>query len=214
VPTVEPTTDAIAREAARRLVLGLDPTLAAAIDAAAEAAAIEVERRRRAGLDLAAPDRPSFALVRRHHEAMQQQALGLEGHADEVRAMLQVALDLMELLETHLELGATRLAGRAARGRLDPDLVLHLRLYGDAGVGTVAAGLVEHGTEEPVFRTVRTRFGRLERLEFTDEGWPISLVLLPPARLAEAGRNLYRDEPVAVLGIAEVRRRVEGTAAE
>lgn len=203
-------TDRAAREAARRLVLEPARPIEAAIDGALESVREDVERRRRHGLDAAEPDRPSRELVRRHHEAMLQQALGLEGHRDRVRAMFEVAAALMELLETHLEAGETRLAGRAARGRVDPDLVLHLRLYGDTDVGAIAQALVDHGVEEPGFRTAETRFGRFDRLVFQDEGWPVQLTLLPVRLLAEAERNLHRDEPVATLDLVAVRERAGG----
>lgn len=112
---------------------------------------------------------PSQALVRKHAQGMAMQALGLEGYEAAVRAHLERAADVMYVLEEAF--GAVpELVGRAARGHLDGDPVVHIHVQTKAPIGKIAQVLVDAGYAEPELRTVELASGRANQLRFVEDG--------------------------------------------
>jgi hypothetical protein len=112
---------------------------------------------------------PSQALVRKHAQGMAMQELGQAGYEAAVRAHLQRAAEVMYVLEEAFGV-EPQLMGRAARGHVDGDPVVHIHVRTKAPVGKIAQALVDAGYEEPEFRTIETESGRANQLRFTDEG--------------------------------------------
>jgi glutamate/tyrosine decarboxylase-like PLP-dependent enzyme len=138
---------------------------------------------------------------------MSMQALGQEGYAERVRAIYETAEQLMTLLETSLEDAETLLVGRFARGLVDGDGPMHVRLYTTRPVHEIAAVLVDQGYDEPAFETADTRRGRLSRVVVTDEGIEFVVTRCPPAMRGDAGKDLFTEAPIAVATREEVRKR-------
>jgi len=132
--------DRVAREAARRFVTGRARDEHAAIEAA----------RTHLNLPGAAP---SLLLVRRHVEAMEQQAMGAEAWAAARRRRLEALEELITLLEEHALGERVLLVGRAARGHLTGADPVRLRVYTDRPIREVAAALELGGIEAMDFET-------------------------------------------------------------
>ena len=161
-------------------------------------------------------------LVRRHLAAISESTLGAE-EADRRRArVLESALELMHAIDDHLErfidrhpdARGVRLAGRAASGQLDGDLILHLRVLAAIDEAELAAVVVDAGTEEPRFDAMDSRHGRLRRLRTEFDGVEVHLVICPPGSVpGDRPVNLVRGEPVDLLdadGVDDRRRRMLG----
>ncbi|MCP3905653.1 MAG: hypothetical protein GY715_18660 [Planctomycetes bacterium] len=192
----EPTTDQIAREAARLVQTGAEPDIDRAIHAAA------------AGHD--AP-RPGHGLVREHAQGMAMQALGREGYAEQVRDVWRIAEEIMTVLERVVPDGELLLAGRAARGQIDGGVTIHVRVYTDQSIGEIAAALVEHGYEEPAFETARSRFGCLDRIRFVEACRDIVVTRCPaglPAAARRRDRDLFQGRPIATATLEDLRKRL------
>jgi hypothetical protein len=192
----EPSTDDIAREAARLVQTGAEPDVTRAIHAAAAGSS--------------AP-RPGPGLVRDHAQGMAMQALGREGYLEMVRDVWRIAEEIMTLLEQALHDGELLLAGRAARGEIDGGVTIHIRAYTDRAIGEIADVLVEHGCEEPAFETARSRFGRLDRIRFAEAGHEVVITRCPgglPAAARRRDRDLFQGRPIATATLADLRKRV------
>ena len=185
---------AVARAAARLLVSG---------EATSVEAAIQRARQGRPG----APA-PTAAEVRRHRRAAAESALGDAGYRAMVQGRLQVAEELMTLLEHAFAPATTLLAGRAARGHVDADPTLHVRLLGEASIGDVAAVLVEQGYEEPAFETLHGIWGRLDRIRFREGGVECVITRCPPRQVADPTRDLATGGAVPLLTLEALRTRL------
>ncbi|MBL9140319.1 MAG: hypothetical protein JNK53_00510 [Phycisphaerae bacterium] len=144
--------DRIARRAAEMLESGRETSVSLAI--------------RQAAADLGARERahfPTAALVRKHAGALALQSLGSQQYEARVLGHLKTAADAMQALEDSLD-AATLLVGRAVRGQVDADAVLHIRVYTRASVARIAQALVESGLPEPTLHTIDTRYGRVNQL--------------------------------------------------
>ena len=191
----------IAAEAARRFDAGRADSIESAIDAALLGE----------GGDhgTGTPPRPTANQVRRHLQALAQERLGLEGYRAEIAAMLTVAAEAMELLERRVQACRTTLAGRAAAGRLDGEVDLHIRAATRSAVGALAAALVSEGFEEPRFETVEARCGRLDRLRFEHDGVEVCVTRCPPGQVVPGRSDLVTGRPIEVLEMAELERVIE-----
>ena len=193
----DPRTDAIAREAARRLESGRSAGIGEAIRAAAES------------LGLRDADLPGHGRVRKHAQAMAMQALGSAGYDESVRDVWRAAERLMTVLVETMPGVDPVLVGRAAEGQVDGGVTVHIRLYTDAAIGDVAETLVEFGYDEPAFETARTRLGRLSRLRLSDEGVEIVLTRLLPHMTDAARTDLFTGRPIATATLDDLRRKLE-----
>lgn len=191
--------DRVAREAARRLLDGRAGDEDAAIDAA----------QRALGLPGAWPSR---LRVHRHMEGMEQQAEGLAAWTAARDARLGAIEELMSLLEEHAIGDPVIVVGRAARGHLTGTDAIRLRIYTERPVGEIAAALEDAGIEEIGFETDDTGHGRFDALRFADEAGEVLLVRLPKSAWGRRQRNLYRDEPVPILDLEGLRRRLADAA--
>ena len=158
----------------------------------------------------------STGLVRRHLAAISESTLGMDA-ADRQRArVLEPAMELMHAINHHLErfldrypdARGVRLAGRAAAGLLDGDLILHLRVLAAIHEAELAAVVVGAGTEEPRFDVVDSRHGRLRRLRTKMDGVEIHLLICPPGSVpGDREVNLVRGEPIVLLDADEVSKQ-------
>jgi len=151
---------------------------------------------------------PSEALVRRHAQAMAQQDLGTTGYDALVEARLRAAEEIMTLLEFAAPPGELWLVGRAAQGQVDADPHFRIRYMGVAPIGELARILVAGGCEEPVFEVIQSRWGRLERLRFRQDGIEFSVTRCPPRQVLEPERDLFTGRPAKRLSLADLRKRL------
>lgn len=191
-------TDRIAHEAARLFASGQVDSLPVAIRHAVEAL----------GLHQAPP--PSPGRVRQHLQARSMQALGDVGYQEAVDDFLNIAREIMSLLEVSFDDLETLLVGRAAKGFCDGGATLHIRMYTKQPVGLIAARLVEHGYGEPEFRTAETKFGRLDRMSLSDREVEIVLTRCRPALLKHAGDDLFTGRRIDTLDLDSLNQRLGG----
>jgi hypothetical protein len=190
--------DRVAREAARRMLSGRSHDERTAIDAAQQ--------------ELGLPNAwPSVLRVRRHLEAMEQQAAGAEAWAAARDRRLRGLEELMTLLETQGLGDRILLVGRAARGHLTGADPIRMRIYTEHPIGVVADVLELAGVDDPDFETDDTGYGRYDAMRWVDEeAGEILLVRLPPEMWARRTQNLYhRDEAVAIEDLAGLRARLD-----
>ena len=193
--------DDLARTTAAEIHVGRHPDLASAMRAR------EVPPRLR-------------GLVRRHLEAMRSSSMGEAGLRRWRADRLRVALDLPETMDLHEERFAddrhvylgSRLAGRAATGRIDPEDRLHLRHHGDRAVRAIAAELESNGIEPLRLGIFRSRFGTLETIEGTLEGVVFRIRRCPPNQIAIDAGDLDGGGEVPLVdasGLARIIDRLE-----
>ncbi len=207
--------DEIARHAARLLRDGAAKDIPSAVRTAMIA-------RGRSGAELERGTRRiSAAMVREHARGLALEALGATGYDRLVASILGRAEETMTLLATQLggRAGEARcvLVGRAARGEVDADPVVRIRVETDAAPGEIAAVLVAAGMDEPQFSSVETRYGRLDRLEVDDEGLCTRITRLPPSMGIPLDADLRAergaDKSVPALSLAAIRHAL-GTDAD
>jgi hypothetical protein len=191
----------IAAAAARRFEGGRADSIEQAIDAVMAMETIEPGR--------CPLGRPTVNQVRRHLQALAQERLGLEGYRAELAAILAIAAEAMELLERRLPDCRTQLVGRAAAGRLDGEIRLHIRASTRVPIGVLAEALVSEGFEEPRFEVVEARCGRLDRLSFDQDGVEVCVTRCHPRQVTLAREDLVTGRPVEVLELAELERVIE-----
>lgn len=189
-------TDRIAQEAAKLFARGQADSLPVAIRQAAEA------------LGLTQATLPSPGRVRKHIQALSMQELGDEGYKNAIKDYLNIAREIMGLLEAAFDDLDTLLAGRAAKGLCDGEVTLHIRMYTKQPIGLIAERLVEHGCEEPRFQTAETKFGRLDRMSLSDRGVEIVLTRCGPALLKHAGDDLFTGRRIETLDLESLCRRL------
>ncbi len=166
----------------------------------------------RAARELAAPawvPRPSAALVRRHAQAMAEEALGGAWYRVAAAARLWHARRAMEALEAALA-APTLLVGRAARGHTDADATLHVRVYTREPVARIAQALVDAGLPEPELRTVETRHGRANQMRFV---LPDALLVVQrclPEWWRERGSDLVTGRATATRTLTDLLRETDG----
>ena len=119
----------------------------------------------------------------------------------------------MEVLEAEPIHARTSLSGRAARGHLEGELLLHLRAVTDRPIGMLAGVLVSAGFDEPDFDSFEARAGsvgcgRLHRLHTARDGVGISVVRCPPKQVVPGDRDLVRGRPVATIDSKGLAARI------
>jgi hypothetical protein len=200
--------DAIAREAARLLVLGR----AADIDEAVSLA------RQRAVASGGSGGQPSRMQVRKHAQAMSMQSMGEAAYRARARGMLAMAEDIMTALQQSFPEAKTRVVGRAAAaggGHFDADPSIHIRVLIDATTTQIAAALTTLGYDdvEFAFTTLETaREGRLSQIEWTDDDVRIILTLCPNRRVFESRSDLVTSKLLPTLTLEALRKELEHDA--
>jgi len=154
-------------------------------------------------------DPPSQGLVRKHLQAMSMQAMGSASYARAMQNRLREAEQMMSALDEHYAGVPMFLVGRAAKGHVDGDTTLHIRIYTDEPIEKLASLLVDIGYSEPAFETADSRMGRLNRLRFAGENAEIMLTRCLPAMLKSAYQDLFTNEPIASLSLKQLRARLE-----
>jgi len=190
---MNPMRDQIAREAARLIELGRESAIPAAIKRAMDAAGT-----------LDSNDAPSHGHVRRHIQGFAMQTMGEHGYADEVARTLAIAEEVMTVFEDARPI----LAGRASKGQIAGGVTLHIRIYTNRPVGQIAQTLVDFGYEEPRIETINTRWGRINRLRFTEDGCEVVLSRCLPEMWKDRARGLTRDEAVSIIDLSALRGRL------
>jgi len=191
----DPRTDRIAREAARLLGLGCAGDIAAAIRSAADA------------LGLAEARMPSHGRVRRHAQAMSMQALGQAGYIEQQKKALGIAEQLMAACEHALPESAALLVGRAATGEVDLGSTIHIRLYTRASIPQITQQLVALGYEDLSYKTIETRYGRMNQIRLLEEGVEIALTRCPPELRSQANTDLFSGKPIEAIDLRGLRRQ-------
>lgn len=191
-------TERIAREAARLYHEGKVESVADGLRKAAQL------------LGLQGGDTPGLGRVRKHVQAMSMEAMGADAYADAMKARLRAAEQLMSALDEHYAGVPMALVGRAARGHLDGDTTLHVRIYTEAPIEELAQMVVDLGYAEPAFETTNTRLGRLNRLRIQDEDADAEIVLTRclPAMLKSMHLDLFTSAPIATLSLKQVREQL------
>lgn len=190
-------TDAIAREAARLFELGQARTIGDAIHTAMDR------------LNMAGTPPPSFGRVREHIRGFAMQSLGAEGYAASVHHVLEIAEEIMTVLEEFDPL----LVGRGAKAQIDGGVTLHIRVYTETPIEQLAELLEEADYEPPKIETVNTRFGRLNRLRFEEDDQAVIVTrCLPDMARENTGKSkatdLFTGKKIAVMGLEELRGRL------
>jgi hypothetical protein len=196
----DPRTDEIARQAARLLETGRASSVGEAVRVAVDM------------LGHHDVPRPGHGRVREHARGMSMQAQGAEAYAASIRDVWRTAEELMTVLELAVPDASTLLVGRAAEGLVDGGVTLHVRAYTESPISTIADVLVEHGYAEPSFETAETRFGRLDRIRFTEACGDVVVTRCPESIESRAGKpdlDLFEGRPIATATGDELRRRLE-----
>ncbi len=189
--------DAVAREAARRLEDGKSRSIHDAIESAMR------------DLDAWDVPRPSRGRVREHARSIAMEALGEAGYYARVADVWRVAVELMDVLESGLRDVETVLVGRAARGQIDGGVVLHIRAYTERPVSDLAEVLVEHGYEEPEFETIETRIGPLQQLRLTEDERELAITRVPRAHSTDTSTDLVTGKAIDVVDLETLAARLE-----
>jgi hypothetical protein len=156
-------------------------------------------------------------LVKRHLAAMRAASIGESG-MNRIRAdRLGSALDILECLDALEDRFAdqgnpylgSRLAGRAARGRLEPEDRLHLRYHGVRGIRDLAVELELIDVIEIRFSITRSRYGMLETLHGCLEGVDFDLRRCPPSQVVIDAPNLLRGGDVPLASAQDVSHLIE-----
>ena len=167
--------------------------------------------------------RVSRSRVQQHLAAMRQQDLGEEDYNALRAGVLEVALECMDAIEQLLErfperfpasLG-TRLAGKAAAGRIEELGVVHVRVLATIKPAELADLLVGIGCDEPAFDLLQTSLGKLERIRTRLRGVEVCLVVCPPEKTGSRGNtNLITGMPVSIATVDEVAQLLESIRGE
>lgn len=190
-------TDRIAMEAARLYAAGEASTVRDAVALAAE----------RLGLDDG--PLPGEGRVRQHIQAREMQRLGDDGYRAGVAEVFRAVEHLMTALVEGLDDAEPMLVGRAARGHVDGDLRLHVRVYTEQPIDRIAAVLVGFGHTEPQFATADTRFGRLSRLILSEDDRELVVTRCLPAMRPEHRRCLFTRRPIETASRSQVQELID-----
>ncbi len=189
-----PTSDDLARSAARLLLEGRCATINEALDHAEH--------------HLGSASRPAFSLVRRHWQGLLQQQSGEAGYAAYTRSVWVVAEEVLSSLATVCDDAPVYLVGRGARGQIDGPVLLTVRVYTTLAATDLARELVTLGYADPAFETLETRHGRLDGLRFEEEGMEILVIRCQPELLTDVDRNLFTEGRIERVDVDAVRARL------
>ncbi len=161
-------------------------------------------------------------LVKRHLAAMRAASIGELGlnrlRADRLRAGMDILECLDSLEDRFADQGSpylgSRLAGRAARGQIEPEDRLHLRYHGVREIRDLAAELEFIDVVEIRFSITRSRYGMLETMHGILEGVEFDLRRCPPGQILIDAPNLIRGGDVPLASADEVARLIAGMIGE
>ncbi|MCH2152543.1 MAG: hypothetical protein MK089_04305 [Phycisphaerales bacterium] len=198
--------DILARQAAALLRDGRAATITEAIKQA------------RSSPDSPPDARTGPAQVRRHLEAM---SMAREGWAEwhlQKQSRLEEVEQFLALLEHLFDQFEVRIAGRAARGEVDPGDRVHLRLWVDQDLSEVMEALEVAGVPEHGSRSVRAEAAcgvtRLATLNYPGETIEIVVTLCPQREIATSTLNLTTGATVSTATPAAFRRLLGDSGAE
>ena len=200
--------DAVAQRAARLLRDGARPGRGAKVDDGSLVRWAIEQAIRASGEGGGLPSSVPIALVRAHVRGLALEELGSFGYREQVAALLGTAEEVMALLEELPDLPRTTLVGRTARGDVDADPVVRIRVDTDVDVGTIAALLVDMGFDEPSFETVESHRGRLSQVVVEDAGTEYRITRCPPSLRMPIGFDLRHGRPVPSLDRAALARLI------
>ena len=149
--------------------------------------------------------RPTHSEMRKHAQAQEEEEVGVEGRKARIRGQLLTALSLLEGLAEKIPGSNPLLLGRAARGPLDLDPSLHLRLETDADAPHVAQAIVDLGCGEPRCTSQQILKGRVDRFDAEIRGIPLSLLRIPPAMRVSFGLDAVSGRPIACVDVDGLR---------
>lgn len=192
----DPRTDQIAREAARLIETGRADDIAAAIQKAA------------GSLGLRGVPMPGAGRVRKHAQLMSMQALGERAYRLRQYKVWEIAEQVMAVFEHSMPDAQTVLVGRAAQAHIDAGVTIHVRLYTRASESEIARALLEHGFDEPSFRTAEARQGRLSQVCLTEDDFDLVVTRCPPPMPRGPHVDLFTGKPIEALELAELRQRL------
>jgi len=138
-----------------------------------------------------------------------QQDRGDSGHAALTAERLRIAEEIMTLLEMRAAPSELWLVGRAAKGHLDADPKLRIRAHCTAPIGEIAAALVDAGYEEPAFQVAESKWGRLDRIRFREQGVECVVTRCPRAQVLDSSLDLFTGAPVPRIDLAGLRRMID-----
>lgn len=192
---MQPTTDSIAREAARLIELGQSRSVEEAIELVVDR--LDPRERRRVR-------RPSAGLVRRHVQGFAMQSMGEAAYRESVRDILSIAEEVMTVFEGFHPI----LIGRAAKGQVDAGVAIRVRVYTKSPLEELMNLLEHFGYEVPSIETVNTRWGRVNRLVFDEEGVPVIVTRCLPEMERFAAESLTSGERVATITLRALREKL------
>ena len=175
----------------------------------------EAIKQAQASPEVPADARVTPAQVRRHLEAMNMAREGWDGWQQQKQARLEEVEQFLALLE-HLfdRLGKVRIAGRAARGEVDPGDNVHVRLWVDRDLAEVMEAMEVVGVPEHGSRSVRAEAAcgvtRLSTLSYPGDTIQIIVTLCPQRAIASSPRNLTTGRPLSTVSPSEFRRFLSG----
>jgi hypothetical protein len=207
-PSSDARRDAVAQRAARLLRDGARPERDAKADDGSLVRWAVEQAIRASGEAGVHPSSVPPALVRAHVRGLALEELGAFGYREQVAALLENAEEVMALLEELPDLPRTTLVGRTARGDIDADPVVRIRVDTEADVGTIAARLVDAGFDEPSFATVDSHRGRLSQIVLEDCGVEYRITRCPPAMRLPSGVDLRQGRPVPSLDRPSLARLI------
>ncbi|MSR42182.1 MAG: hypothetical protein EXS10_09840 [Phycisphaerales bacterium] len=149
--------------------------------------------------------RPSHSDLRKHAQAQEEEEIGVEGREARIQSQLFAALHLLEALAGRFPGSNPLLLGRAARGQLDLDPALHLRIDTDSDAPHVAQALVDLGCGEAKCTSQQITKGRVDRFDAECAGVPLSLLRIPSAMRVSFGIDAVSGRPIACVDAAGLR---------
>jgi len=154
------------------------------------------------------------AQVRRHLEAMNMAREGWVGWQEQKQARLEEVEQFLALLEHLFDRLEVRIAGRAARGEVDPGDNVHVRLWVDRDSAEVMEAMEVVGVPEHGSRSVRAEVAcgvtRLTTLSYPGDTIQIVVTLCPQREIASSPRNLTTGRPLSTVSPSEFRRLLGG----
>jgi len=162
--------------------------------------------------------RPTRAQLRAHAQAHEESTVGAEGRGRRIRTALDEALRVLSILEATVLArdpeGCARrppaVYGRAARGQLDLDPVVHVRVETSLSAAALAQSLFEQGVADPTCGSVETRHGRLDEIRFAGAEADFRVVRIPPRMAVDRDRDLVRGKPVEHADYETLAARLRG----
>lgn len=148
--------------------------------------------------------RPTRAELRAHAQAHEESTVGTAGRGRRIAAVLEEALEVLSILEQTVVSrdpeGCARrppaVYGRAARGELDLDPIVHVRVETSLSAATLAQALFDHGAPDPTCGSIETRYGRLDEIRLDGAESAFRIVRIPPRMTVDRDRDLVRGVPI------------------